>query len=83
MFYNYTNWLRQYVPQHQNESGLEDDEMKEKYTENEKLLLEMLFEIADTMASNQGGYLDFTARGEGYMSESDIYNLRCKLEADG
>ena len=56
--------------------------MEEKYTVHEKLLLKMLFDIADTIVSKQGGYLDFTGRGEGYMSESDIYSLRCKLEID-
>ena len=50
-----------------------------EYTESEKLLLKMLFNIVDSILLLQGGYLDLTAQGLGYMNEKEIYDLRDKL----
>lgn len=54
-----------------------------EYTEMEKLLLKMMFDIVNSMASLQGGYLDFTSQELGYMSETDIYKLKDKLGVEG
>ena len=53
-----------------------------EYTNNEKALLKMLFELTFTFVNSQDGYLNFTSNGGEYMSENEIFALKEKLGFD-